>query len=60
MKKVDPILFIVFFNIITAILLNLNRAKFIQVDDIYIRFFLFMLFLWNLLLAYFLFKKNKA
>ncbi len=59
MKKINPKLFIIVFNIFTAIILSLNQDGFIQIDEIWIRFLLFLLFIWNVLLFYFI-VKNKS
>jgi hypothetical protein len=57
MKKIDPILFIVFFNIISSIILYLNKYNIVRIDEIWIRFILLVLFIFNLLLFYFIVKK---
>ncbi|PBJ06640.1 hypothetical protein BSF42_40970 [Flavobacterium sp. ACN6] len=57
MKKPYTKLFIVCFNIAASLLFFAN-GKLIQIDEIWIRFLLSLLLIWNVLLFYMLQKNN--
>lgn len=58
MKKYS-ILFIVVYNVLSAIILILNKYEFINLDNIWIDLIFNLLFIWNIILLYFLIKKGQ-
>ena len=54
----QPKIFIVFFNIVAIILLMLNQFEIIKINLIWIRLLYLLLFIWNILLFYFISKKQ--